>query len=211
MKDLTVSQLHLVNFNFTSDFSFRAALPLRNVKLELKSAATTPLLPHFVADAQYTSHTNWLQLSTCFNHHFIFIHCFNSAALQSRKMATGEHGLKQTVSPLCSENMDNIPVGLLRDCSGPACSGSVGFVVLENVLRTEAWVRAGDTAARNWGTQSWLVRLARPYGVFTVLERGERVCTVVFLVCSVSACIVFVQLYTRMQFLAEASVFILCG
>lgn len=77
-------------------------------------------------------------------------------------MATGEHRLKQTVSPLCSENMDNIPVGLLWDCSGPACLGSVGCVVLVNLLRTEAWVRAGDTAARNWGTQSWLVRLARP-------------------------------------------------
>lgn len=136
---------------------------------------------------------------------------FDSAALQSQKMATGEHRLKQTVSPLCSENMDNIPVGLLWDCSGPACLGSVGCVVLVNLLRTEAWVRAGDTAARNWGTQSWLVRLARPHGVFALLERGERVCIEVLLVCSVSACIMFVQLYTWMQFLAEASVFILCG
>lgn len=144
-------------------FSSRAALRLRNVKLKLKSAATTsPLAPLCCRCTIYSTHTQWLQLSSYLSHHLL--HCLLTLLLSS----FGEW-LRENLD---SNNKCIPPFLLFREYGQHSCgtalvlgfSGSVGCVVRENPLRTEAWVGVGDTAARNWGTQSWLVHLAAHVG-----------------------------------------------
>lgn len=95
---------------------------------------------YFVADVQHTAHT----LATIELSPRPLLAC-DSSALKSQKMATSDTGFSSSVAPVHSERMDITPAGLISS----NISRVRGCVVLKNPLRTEAWVRVGDTAARN--------------------------------------------------------------
>lgn len=138
----------------------RAALSHRNIKLKLKSAATTPL----PAPQKHSTHVSRLQLNWCLGHRL---------ALLLEQWLKSESELKRW------ETISHTPAGPTWPC----------IVRVLLLCSRIPWGQRpglgfGDTAARNWGTQSWFVC---PRGVFAHLETAESIQIVARLLCFASA------------------------